>query len=157
MRTFSKESLQNLIAAHPESVQQLFSDFGLNKQEISPEDIYQAYLAFGDRFLTRLYELIENQWENADGLTAEDEAAKSQNYQKEKSWLDKLLEETGKIGEIIGDVREIIRPGTKPVVVNPTASEQQPQDINLKKYMLYAGIGIVVLIVLIVVLKYAKK
>lgn len=167
--TFSPESLNTTLTARPESVQLLFRDFGIATKP-TVESIYQAYLAFGDRFLTKLFEIMNNQWANATGeddITDEEadiesgdwdtvsgwgakvssEANKSTFYQKAKGWLDDALSVGERVTALIGGK-------------NTTTTNTETNTANAKSPLstaLIISVAAIILLIIIVLIIKLKK
>ena len=172
-KTFSPESLQKLTKTHPESVSLLFADFGITKEEITVEDIYNAYLAFGDLFLTRLYDLttksnlsgfdfnsiidLDSYGTDMSSSSPEDASNQASGYAESKNWLDKALEGLTKVGGIVKSVKDIVGPNNNKSN-NATTPNQGAEKSSMLTTGLFIAIGaIVLLVIMVVVIKVVKK
>lgn len=180
METFSNESFQNLIEARPDDVLQLFQRFGI-KAKPTVETIRMAYVAFGDRFLVPLYDLITGSTSNDTGDDNDDsvdhsfdalniantgsaatdpatENTKSTDYTKSKSLFDKIISGVSTVGDTVDKVDTLL--GKNP------AAPSKPGTSSAKKAaaasatsntVIYIAIGVVLLLVaVIVVFKFRK-
>lgn len=173
MDKLNAAELSRMINAHQTGVRLLFREYGINKPEITENDVYIAGQAFGDPFLVKLFDVFYPSPYSGDeflgglfgGKKAENaavpESPVKEGTKRKSTWegfknvFDKVASTATGITTLINAANTKINPLQDGSDGNNTPPPPAPK--NNQKTLLLVGIGLVVLLAIVFVLVKTSK